>query len=249
VALAAGGIAARVVATRRERHRLLRDGEIRALQEHWSRVGDLRIFSRFSASAGTAAAPPVVLVHGFGMSSSYFVSTAERLAVEFSVYAPDLPGHGRSDTPREALDVPALARALVQWLDVNGLSRVWLVGHSMGGQVAVEAALQRPDTVERLVLIGLASDPQARSTVEQAWRLAIGCAFERAALIPHVLKDFSRAGARLVPEFRAMLDHRIEQRLPLVRQSVLLLRGEKDPVSPQRWADDAARLLPHPRSR
>jgi 2-hydroxy-6-oxonona-2,4-dienedioate hydrolase len=234
-----------VIATRRERRQLLRDGEIRELQESWSRIEELQIFSRISTSAATAGAVPVVLVHGFGISSSYFIPTAERLAVEFSVYAPDLPGHGRSDTPAEPLDVPALARVLLQWLEVNGLSRVSLVAHSMGCQVAVEAAIARPDVVDRLVLIGPTPDPQGRNTLEQFRRFVMGGAHERAALNYHVVKDYSRMGRRLVPEFRAMRDHPMEHRLPLVRQPVLLLRGDRDPMAPQPWVEAAARLLPH----
>lgn len=85
-----------------------------------------------------------VLVHGFGMSSSYFVPTAERLGTRFAVYAPDLPGHGGSDTPRDALDVPQFADALIAWMNGVGIERTSLVGHSFGGQIAVDAAVHYP---------------------------------------------------------------------------------------------------------
>ncbi|HEY0368447.1 MAG TPA: alpha/beta hydrolase [Chthoniobacterales bacterium] len=232
----------RLIAARRERRRLLRRGEIRQLQDVWRTVGEHRVFARASTRSD-GSAPPVVLVHGWGISSSYFIPTAERLATAFDVYAPDLLGHGRSDTPDVPRDVPGLARALLDWLDEAQLERVSLVGHSLGAQIAVEAALQQPARVDRLVLIGLTCDPQARSTTEQIRRFAIGGAYERAALNNHVVKDYSRMGRRLVPEFRFMLRDPIEHKLPKVSQPVLLVRGEKDPLAPQRWIDEAARLL------
>jgi pimeloyl-ACP methyl ester carboxylesterase len=232
----------RAAAARRERQRLLRSGEIRLLEDVWRNVGRHRVFARESTGA-IRDAPPVVLVHGWGMSSSYFIPTAEWLAATFDVYAPDLLGHGRSDTPDVPRDVAGLARALLDWLDVMQLDRVSLVGHSMGCQIAVEAALQQPGRVDRLVLIGLTPDPQGRSKAEQFRRFAIGGAYERPSLNNHMIKDYSRMGRRLVPEFRFMLKDPIEHKLPQVTARVMLVRGEKDPVVPQRWMDEAARLV------
>ena len=232
----------RAIAARRERRRLLRSGQIRPLDRAWRYVGEHRIFAR--ASTGLLqTAPPVVLVHGWGMSGSYFIPTAERLAAEFDVYALDLLGHGRSDTPRVPRDVAGLARTLLDWLEVMQLERVSLVGHSMGCQVAVEAALQEPERIDRLVLIGLTPDPRGRSTAEQIRRFAIGTAYERPSLNNHFMKDYTRMGPRLVPELRFMLRDPIEHKLPNVRQPVLLVRGEKDAIAPQRSIDEASRLL------
>jgi 2-hydroxy-6-oxonona-2,4-dienedioate hydrolase len=242
-ALALGGaIAWRAVASRRARRRLLRSGQIRSLQGVWRTVGQHRIFARISTGL-LQSAPPVVLVHGWGISSSYFVPTAERLAAKFDVYAPDLLGHGRSDTPHIPRDIAGLARNLLDWLEVMQLERVSLVGHSMGCQIAVEAALEEPARVDRLVLIGLTPDPQGRGVGEQFRRFAIGGAYERASLNNVMMKDYARMGRRLVPEFRFMLHDPIEHKLPNLSAPVLLVRGEKDPVAPQRWTEEASRLL------
>ena len=242
-ASAAAVIASRMVATSRQRRRLLAAGQLRELQDVWTYVEGRRVFARASVGRSQRGDTPLVLVHGWGVSGSYFIPAAERLAAEFAVYAPDLPGHGRSDTPRVPCDIRGFGDALIGWLDAMGIERATLVGHSMGSQIAVEAALQQPQRIDRLILMGLTPDPQGRSTPEQFRRFAVGGMYERVSLNNHMLKDYFRMGRRLVPEFRFMRDDPIEHTLPKVTTPVMLVSGEKDPMSPQRWTDEAARLL------
>src|SRR4051794_23660904 len=107
----------RITAPIRRRRAQLRRGERRRLISLWTDVQGLRIYCRTSDPQLPKSAGAVVLVHGFGISSSYFMPTAELLAAKFHVFAPDLPGHGKSDTPEKAFDVPAQARILVEWMD------------------------------------------------------------------------------------------------------------------------------------
>lgn len=183
------------------------------------------------------------MVHGFGVSSSYFVPTAERLAVEFDVYAPDLPGHGKSDTPAKPLDIPQFADRLLDWMDAVGLGRVSLVANSMGCQISVDLALRYPNRVERLVLIGPTSDPTARTFTAHALRLIASAPFERVSLIPILIADYLRMGTRLIPEFRFMLRDPVEEKLPQITIPAMVVRGEKDAIVPPRWFEEAARLL------
>src|SRR5258705_12855325 len=74
---------------------------------------------------------PVVLVHGYGVSGSYMLPLAQSLAPSFSVFAPDLPGYGRSQKPRIPLGIGDLATALAGWLDAAGLQRPAFVANSM----------------------------------------------------------------------------------------------------------------------
>lgn len=213
-----------------------------ALTSLWTNVGMLSLHARASRVAADASATPVVLVHGFGVSSRYFVPTAERLAGEFAVYSPDLPGHGRSSSPNAPLDIPRLADCLIGWMDAMGLERVSLVGNSMGCQIAVDAATRYPDRVERLVLIGPTVDPRARSFFLLAGRLILAGLHERCSLYPILVLDYARMGWRLVPEFRFMIADPIEQKLPHLIQPVMLIRGENDSVVSQRWFHEAAML-------
>lgn len=210
----------------------------------WLDVKGLRMHVRRSGSETACASLPVVLVHGWGVSSSYFIPFAARLACRFHVYAPDLPGHGLSAKPAEAPGIEALAQALSDWMDAAGIACVMLIGHSMGCQVAVTLALRHPEKVERLVLIGLTPDPHVRGLGTLFGRLLIGALHERVSLMPHLIKDYFRMGMRLLPEFLSMMNDPIREKLPRLRMPVMLVRGENDPLSPQYWFSEAARLLP-----
>ena len=200
------------------------------------------MYARCGNIAGVENPLPVVLVHGFGISSSYFVPTIGVLAREFSVYAPDLPGHGKSATPRKALDIPGLADALIAWMDAVGLSRATLVANSMGCQVAVDTALCHPKRVDRLVLSGITCDPSARTFWKQLRRYFGGGGKFNPSLLWLCVRDYSRMGPRLVAELRSMLRDPIEEKLPQLQVPTMHLRGERDKISPQPWFEQAARL-------
>lgn len=228
---------------RHHRRRQLERGGIRELQSLWWKVKGQDMHARMAAGIAPSATMPVVLVHGLGVSGSYFIPAAEQLATAFDVYVPDLPGHGLSDTPADQPDITGLAQALIAWMDCAGIARASLVGQSMGCQIAVEAALRHPGRIDRLVLIAPVADPAARSILRQLGRLLVSSVFERPSLIPYVIKDYLRIGARIFPELRSMLAYPIEAKLPRIRVPVMLMRGKHDAIAPQAWLDEAARLL------
>ncbi|AEA24351.1 alpha/beta fold hydrolase [Pseudonocardia benzenivorans] len=100
------------------------------------------------------AGPPLVLVHGIGDSSRTWAPVLPALARRHLVIAPDLLGHGESDKPRADYSVAAYANGIRDLLGVLGIARATLVGHSLGGGVAMQFAYQFPERTERLVLVG-----------------------------------------------------------------------------------------------
>lgn len=98
--------------------------------------------------------PALLLVHGMGDSSATWAHVVPRLAENYDVIAPDLLGHGGSDKPRADYTVAAYACGMRDLLSVLDVERVTVVGHSLGGGVAMQFAYQFPDRCERLVLIG-----------------------------------------------------------------------------------------------
>lgn len=97
--------------------------------------------------------PVLLLLHGIGDSSVAWAPLMPALGEHFTVIAPDLLGHGDSDKPRADYSVAAYANGVRDLLDVLGVDRATVVGHSLGGGVAAQAAYQYPDRVERLVLV------------------------------------------------------------------------------------------------
>ena len=133
---------------------------------------------------GTAA----VLLHGWCCDRSYLAPQQAALAANHRVIAVDLPGHGVNDAPRRDYGIPALT-ADVAWLcDHLGLERPLLIGHSLGGSIAIQLAVDRPERVAAAVALDttIGPAPETRS----AW----------AALITELAGPNFRAAARATIE-------------------------------------------------
>lgn len=218
------------------------------LEGTWATINGLRMHARVGTGLAPAGAGAVVLVHGVGVSSRYLVPTAERLAPSYRVYAPDLPGFGRSARPPRLLGVPELADALAAWMEQAGPGRAALLGNSMGCQVIVDLAVRRPELVERAVLVGSTLDPHARSLWRQIGRGALDLLREAPRYWPLLGMDYLIAGPIwTIRTLQRAVEDPITEKLPRVRAPVLVVRGSRDPIAPQQWAEEMVRALPHGR--
>ncbi|MCV7067277.1 alpha/beta fold hydrolase [Mycolicibacterium houstonense] len=98
--------------------------------------------------------PAILLIHGIGDNSTTWHTVQSTLAQRFTVIAPDLLGHGSSDKPRADYSVAAYANGMRDLLSVLDIDRVTVIGHSLGGGVAMQFAYQFPQLVDRLILVG-----------------------------------------------------------------------------------------------
>ncbi|MDQ6879220.1 MAG: alpha/beta fold hydrolase [Candidatus Dormibacteraeota bacterium] len=112
-------------------------------------LGSLRVH-HMHGGRGT----PVLFIHGLG-SSGYMEwrFNLESAAGRHRVYAPDLPGFGRSEKPRARYSVPYFTRFIERYMDDRGLRSAAVVGASLGGRIALELALKHPKRVRKLVLV------------------------------------------------------------------------------------------------
>lgn len=104
-------------------------------------------------TAGDPGLPVLLLIHGITSSSATWDPVIPALAEHAHVIAPDLLGHGRSDKPSADYSLGALASGLRDLLELLGHDRATLVGHSLGGGVALQFAYQYHDYCERMVLV------------------------------------------------------------------------------------------------
>src|SRR5688572_25830601 len=214
------------------------------LQSTRSSVGGWEIHAVHAHPADGRSRTPIVLVHGWGVAGQYLVPLARKLARAFPVYVPDLPGHGLSSQPHDALTLGELANALALWMAAQNIGRALLVGQSLGCQIVSELAARRPERAAGLVLIGPTVDARARTLPRQIVRLVLAGLWERAALVPIVVQDYRRMGLRrLRGELREMFADAPERRLPRLRIPALVIRGARDAVVPPRWARRVAELL------
>lgn len=189
--------------------------------------------------------PPVVLLHGYGVSGTYMLPLARQLAGDYRVLVPELPGQGASE-PRPGLrSVPELADAFAAWLDAAELDRPAAVANSLGCQIVTELAAREPERLGPLVLVGPTVDPARRGGRHQLFAALRDSAQEPLQLVAIAAADDLGVGLRrLVATARAALDDRIEDRLALVQQPTVVVRGGADPFVGADWAERVASLLP-----
>lgn len=219
-------------------------------------------------TAGTAG-PAVVLIHGWSSFKEIWWSTMLALAPHMRAFAPDMPGHG--DTPLQgSVQMRQVAARVVRFCAARRLDKIVLVGHSMGGNVALELALAHPELLERLVLVDPAAQPGDMPAYTRSYLDPLsGWATLRASIalarpldilgqrVPHahggglVRPAIRRAGylARHDPDaLRALLDslfaNPIGPRMAGLRLPTLVISGEFDPLVPPPLSQQVARAIP-----
>jgi pimeloyl-ACP methyl ester carboxylesterase len=141
--------------------------------------------------------PPIVLIHGMLNSSSHWQSVALNLASDHTVIAPDLIGHGDSAAPRGDYSLGAHAASIRDLLAAVGIDRATIVGHSLGGGVAMQFFYQFPQRVERLVLISSGGLGREVSPMLRTAALPGVAALLAMTISPWRLTALARGGSRL----------------------------------------------------
>jgi pimeloyl-ACP methyl ester carboxylesterase len=196
--------------------------------------------------------PPALLLHGFGSDHLLWLANQQAIATVATVSALDLPGHGESSMDVGDGTIVALSAKLAAFLDRMGRRKLHLIGHSLGGGVALALAASRPDLVASLVLIAAAGlgrsvDEQflasfSRLTTPEAAmalmrRLVVRPRLINNHMVARLLDHLQRPGAR---EALARIGDglaRSEEALARAAASVgaaprLVIWGEEDAISP-----------------
>ena len=112
------------------------------------------------AEQGDPTAHPLILLHGYSDSWFSYSGVLSGLARNYHVYALDQRGHGDSDRPATGYAMADLAADVVAFMDVKGIERATIVGHSMGSFVAQQVVAAAPERVARLVLVASTTTPR-----------------------------------------------------------------------------------------
>jgi 3-oxoadipate enol-lactonase len=213
-------------------------------------VADTVTLSYSEVGQGT----PVVLLHGFPLSSAIWHEQQQRLSDRFRVITPDLRGHGRSPTPPGVYEMDLLARDVLTLLDALGIKKAVIMGHSMGGYVALAAAKIAP---ERLLALGLIASQAGADTEEarqgrykMAEKVAAGGSKVVAeAMLPKLFAPDFPAESPIREQVRQLMLNtpsagiigslkgmavRADSGplLPLLKIPILILAGDKDQIIP-----------------
>ena len=215
------------------------------LDEITTELDGLRFFYRASAKPPPAGAPSIVHVHGFGISGTYLVPTASRLAPFFQTYVPDLPGFGRSQHPKHPLGIPALADAIARFMDEVGLDKATLLGNSLGCPITAAFAAAHPDRIERAILVSPAGGPHNRPIAKGVGQLALAGLREPLGMAPIALKDYLHYGLIQTWDlFRSMIAFPVVERILELDIPLLMVLGSRDPLVSERRIRYGVSLLP-----
>lgn len=179
----------------------------------------------------------LALVHGLSGSWRWWWPLVERLGARCRLHLLELPRLGR-------LHAGEMALWLERILDAAGLERVCVAGHSLGGLVAAELAMRRPERVRRLVLVAPAGIPCGRSVLGRAIPL-IEELYDLRGRFPTIVADALRTGpVSLVHRIAYVSERDLRAELGSVRAPTLLVWGDRDRLVPVWAAEEWRRLLP-----
>jgi pimeloyl-ACP methyl ester carboxylesterase len=153
--------------------------------------------------------PVLLLVHGMAGSSATWRAVMPGLAERFTVVAPDLPGHGESDKPRQDYSLGAHANSLRDLMIALEIDAATIVGQSLGGGVAMQLAYQYPTHCERLVLVSSGGLGPEVSWMLRALTLP-GAEYLMPVIFPSFIRDAGNAISRGIARLGVRWPH-VEQ--------------------------------------
>lgn len=179
---------------------------------------------------------PLVLLHGLSGSGRWWARNTAELGRSHRLLIPDVIGFGRTRCPGPIPDIARLAEILDGWLDVLRVPSTDLVGHSMGGQIAVHMAARFPARVRRLVLVdsaGLFASLPARTAARFAAEVLPPARWGDPTFLPTIVRDGLRAGPRsIIRSIAHIVGDDVGPLLPRIAAPTLVLWGAGDTIIP-----------------
>ncbi|WP_026543003.1 alpha/beta fold hydrolase [Paenarthrobacter nicotinovorans] len=193
--------------------------------------------------------PAYILIHGIGVSHRYLARFHTVLAAGAPTYSLDLPGFAGTPKPGRQLSVEDYGAFIAVALASCGISSYVLVGHSMGVQFAIEAALHSPEQARQVVLMGPVVDSRHKNVRRQSLALFLdGLLRESPSSNWIVISDYFKCGPRwYLTELPVMMGYPTEKRLAGIKVPVLILRGSRDHVAGPEWSLRLSRAVPQGR--
>lgn len=188
---------------------------------------------------------PVVLIHGLSGSARWWRHNIPALRQRHRVYVLELTGYGQPLAwRRRSLGVRQDAALVAHWLADQGLEQVTLIGHSMGGHIAIHVAALEPQRVSHLVL-ACASGLLRGHPLRAALHLPRAAITGRPSFLPTVMADSVRAGLpNLWRSVSELLRDSVQELLPRLQARTLVVWGARDALVPAELGRQLAAAIP-----
>jgi len=223
------------------------------LENHRVDLEDCSIF--YTQGGIRSDSTPILFLHGWGISTEPYQEILQLLAQQHPVLAPDLPSFARSSYTKLIPDYDSYAKFLVSFLDALNLQQVHLVGHSLGGGIAITLSTLVPDRVRSLVLVDSTGIPSVsipeavpRRAIEMTAQLLLPRLKLKLVDIPQVFSyNLLFNTGNVIQALLLSLQADLKHLLPRVKAPCLLLWSDKDLIVPLTAAQEMAAKIPDAR--
>jgi pimeloyl-ACP methyl ester carboxylesterase len=190
----------------------------------------------------------VVLIHGLAGSAVWWRRNVQALCDCYRVVIPDLIGFGKTRRAGRLPNLPGVARVVAEWMTALTLDHAHVVGHSMGGQIALHLAAGHPGCVHRLVLVDAAGIPRPLTPVEvgrSALAMAPPSTWGDPRFLRTIVSDALTAGPRtLAYALWHIVGDDVGPLLPRIRVPTLVVWGANDRLLPLHHAQEFRERIP-----
>jgi pimeloyl-ACP methyl ester carboxylesterase len=217
---------------------------------------DLKDCSIFYQQGGLkSSSTPILFLHGWGISAKPYQEVLELLAQQHPVIAPDLPSFARSSYRNLIPDYDSYAKFMLSFLETLNLEQVHLVGHSIGGGIAITLSTMIPDKVSSLVLVDSTGIPSVsipqivpRRAIEMTAQISIPKLKLQLVDIPQVFSyNLLFNTGNVIQALLLSLYKDLRHLLPKIKAPCLLLWSKKDLTTPLTVAQEMAAMIPDSR--
>jgi pimeloyl-ACP methyl ester carboxylesterase len=189
---------------------------------------------------------PVVLIHGLSGSLDWWQYNAPALAEHYRVYLIDLPGFGRLGHLTVCDSMAEYVDWLKDWMSAVQLPRIHLIGHSMGGHIGLRLVVERPDSIQCLVLVAPAGVMPATELPHYFLPLLRVLRDIPVALLPLAMRNIRQANLRTVwTTSHDLLETDLVDTLGKVCAPTLIVWGDEDPILPFSFAKQFQESIPN----
>jgi pimeloyl-ACP methyl ester carboxylesterase len=198
----------------------------------------------------------LIMLHGWKQNVSTFHSVSEILKQHFTLWLIDMPGFGRSENPKENFTVEDYAKIVAEFIKENKIEKPHLLGHSVGGNIAITFAAENGEIIDKLVLES-SSGIRPKKTFGKLIIYLLAKIFH--FLVPNIFKikdkirrklywklesDYLNAGA-LKGTLINILNENLESSLPKIKNPTLLIWGQNDEQVKVKYAKQMYKAIPN----
>lgn len=193
---------------------------------------------------------PILLLHGWGCSTDYFAKLQQHLAKKFKVYAIDLPGFGMSDAPEDVWGSFEYAKLIADFVHVNNILNLTLLGHSFGGKVSINLVGHNLIKAKKIILIG-SNGVQLPKPLKLKTKILMFKIMKKifgastASKNKFGSSDYRNTSPHMRLIFVKTVNEDKADLLPKINIPALLIWGEKDTSAPLRIGKIMHKMIPN----